>query len=185
MIAAGADGYTPQLLQSLFNVLTDRLLFDTLSFYDDMPAFKAFILGVVREEETPGLQADFQAVLDKKALVDSVRIVRPDFLRVLVFFVLKTQPALAKYSLALREGSLFRVLRQLETVYSAMKLDALEALMDALELDRFDTERRVMEASACGQLRVRVDKVARVVLFEENKTECDVLSSYLNALGAA
>ena len=95
---------------------------------------------------------------------------------------LKTQPVLAKYSLALREGILFRVLRQLETVYSAMKL---EALMDALELDRFDTERRVMEASACGQLRVRVDKVARVVLFEENKTECDVLSSYLNALGAA
>ena len=39
MIAAGADGYTPQLLQSLFNVVTDRLLFDTLSFYDDMPAF--------------------------------------------------------------------------------------------------------------------------------------------------
>ena len=98
---------------------------------------------------------------------------------------LRTQPALAKYSLALREGILFRVLRQLETVYSAMKLDALEALMDALELDRFDTERRVMEASACGQLRVRGDKVARVVLFEENKTECDVLSSYLNALGAA
>ena len=96
MIAAGADGYTPQLLQSLFNVVTDRLLFDTLSFYDDMPAFKAFILRVVREEETPGLQADFQAVLDKKALVDSVRIVHPDFLRVLVFFVLKTQPALQR-----------------------------------------------------------------------------------------
>ena len=98
---------------------------------------------------------------------------------------LKEQPELAKYSLPLRQGILFRVLRQLETVYSAMKLDALYALMDALELERFDAERMVMEASACGQLRVRVDKVARVVLFEENKTERDVLSDYLNALGAA
>ena len=97
----------------------------------------------------------------------------------------KSQPALAKYSQPLREGILFRVVRQLQTVYSAMKLDGLYHLMDALELDRFAAERRLMEASACGQLRVRMDKAARVVLFEENKTECDVLSSYLNALGAA
>ena len=45
-------------------------------------------------------------MLDKKALVDSVRIVHPDFLRVLVFFVLKTQPALQRSCLLLLKSFL-------------------------------------------------------------------------------
>lgn len=71
-----------------------------------MPDFKAFILSVVRQDEALSLQPGFQAVLEKKALLDSVRIVRPDFLRLLVFFMLKTQPQLQQNCLLLLKSFL-------------------------------------------------------------------------------
>lgn len=71
-----------------------------------MPDFKAFILSVVRQDEVLSLQPGFQAVLEKKALLDSVRIVRPDFLRLLVFFMLKTQPQLQQSCLLLLKSFL-------------------------------------------------------------------------------
>lgn len=98
---AGDAGFTSLLLQSLFNILVDRQVFDTLSFYDAFPKVKEFIVSVLKEEEVLGLQPDFEHVLEAKSLLDSVRIVRPDFLRVLLFFVLKTNESLQKNCLLL------------------------------------------------------------------------------------
>ena len=100
-IVAGDAGFTSLLLQSLFIILVDRQVFDTLSFYDAFPKVKEFIVGVLKEEEVLGLQPDFEHVLEAKSLLDSVRIVRPDFLRVLLFFVLKTNEGLQKNCLLL------------------------------------------------------------------------------------
>ena len=98
---AGDAGFTSLLLQSLFNILVDRQVFDTLSFYDAFPKVKEFIVSVLKEEEVLGLQPDFEHVLAATSLLDSVRIVRPDFLRVLLFFVLKTNESLQKNCLLL------------------------------------------------------------------------------------
>lgn len=98
---------------------------------------------------------------------------------------LEQQEELVKYVPQLQRMILFRVLQQLETVYSVMELSSFYALIDDLGLDRFAAERVVTEASSCGQLHIRVDKVHGVVLFNENVTESDVLSNYLNVLSTA
>ena len=67
-------------------------------FYQGQPVWNKRML---KEEEVLGLQPDFEHVLEAKSLLDSVRIVRPDFLRVLLFFVLKTNESLQKNCLLL------------------------------------------------------------------------------------
>ena len=76
-------------------------MFDTLSFYDAFPKVKEYVVNVLKEEEVLGLQPDFEHVIEARNLLDSVRIVRPDFLRVLLFFVLKTNESLQKSCLLL------------------------------------------------------------------------------------
>ena len=98
---------------------------------------------------------------------------------------LEQQEELARYVPQLQRVILFRVLQQLETVYSVMQLTSFYGLIDDLHLERFAAERMVTEASSCGQLHIRVDKVHGVVLFNENVTESDVLSNYLNVLSTS
>lgn len=53
-------------------------------------------MNVLKKEETLGLSSDFESVFEKKALIDSLRIVRPDFLSILLHFILHTEEALQR-----------------------------------------------------------------------------------------
>lgn len=88
--------YDRILIESLLNILVDRLVFDTFSYYERFPSFMEFVMSVLKKEETMGLSTDFEAVFEKKALIDSLRIVRPDFLSILLHFILHTEEALQK-----------------------------------------------------------------------------------------
>lgn len=88
--------YDRILIESLLNILVDRLVFDTFSYYERFPSFMEFVMSVLKKEETMGLSTDFESVFEKKALIDSLRIVRPDFLSILLHFILHTEEALQK-----------------------------------------------------------------------------------------
>lgn len=88
--------YDRILIESLLNILVDRLVFDTFSYYERFPAFMEFVMNVLKKEETLGLSSDFESVFEKKALIDSLRIVRPDFLSILLHFILHTEEALQR-----------------------------------------------------------------------------------------
>lgn len=88
--------YDRILIESLLNILVDRLVFDTFSYYERFPAFMEFVMNVLKKEETLGFSSDFESVFEKKALIDSLRIVRPDFLSILLHFILHTEEALQR-----------------------------------------------------------------------------------------
>ena len=84
------------LIESLLNILVDRFVFNTFSFYYDFPAFKEYVMKIISEEETMGCMNDFASTLNKKVLLDSIRIVRPDFLGIFLYFILRTEEDLQR-----------------------------------------------------------------------------------------
>ena len=54
---------------------------------------------------------------------------------------------------------LLRVLKQLESVYSVMKLENYTKLLSELHFDRYEAERLVVEAGLSSQLHIRLDYV--------------------------
>ena len=90
----------------MINLLLDRLVFNTLSFYHVFPTFGAFVLQTLQQEETLGLAESFDDVLHNSALLDSIRVVRPDFLTVLLFFMLRTDAQLQNHCLTLLKALL-------------------------------------------------------------------------------
>ena len=54
---------------------------------------------------------------------------------------------------------LLRVLKQLESVYSVMKLENYTKLLSELHFDRYEAERLVVEAGLSSQLHIRLDDV--------------------------
>ena len=55
----------------MINLLLDRLVFNTLSFYHIFPTFGAFVLQTLKQEETLGLADSFEDVISNTALLES------------------------------------------------------------------------------------------------------------------
>lgn len=85
----------------------------------------------------------------------------------------------AQFLPQLRAMILIRSLRQLENVYSVIKLENYNKLISDLSFDRHEAERIISEASSSKQLHVRVDYAHQCVYFRPHLAEREVLSSYL------
>ena len=85
----------------------------------------------------------------------------------------------AQFLPQLRATILIRSLRQLESVYSVIKLENYDKLISDLSFDRHEAERVISEASSSKQLHVRVDYAQQCVYFRPHLAEREVLSSYL------
>lgn len=77
---------------------------------------------------------------------------------------------------------LLRVLKQLESVYSVMKLENYTKLLSELHFDRYEAERLVVEAGLSSQLHIRLDYVKQCVFFNHGVAEHDVFSGFLSTL---
>ena len=82
----------------------------------------------------------------------------------------------------LRRMLLIRSLHQLESVYSAIKLENYIKLISDLQFDRYEAERIITEVSTSKYLHVRVDYANHCVYFRPHLAEREVLSSYLTTL---
>lgn len=80
---------------------------------------------------------------------------------------------------------LLRVLTQLESVYSVMKLENYTKIIDDLQFDRYEAERLVVEASASNQLHIRFDYLNRCVYFNHGVADKDIITHYMSSLSAA
>ena len=95
---------------------------------------------------------------------------------------IESTPEYAKYVPQLRRMILLRVLKQLESVYSVMKLENYTKLLSDLHFDRYEAERLVVEAGLSNQLHIRLDYVKQCVFFNHGVAEHDVFSGFLSKL---
>lgn len=117
----------------MINLLLDRLVFNTLSFYHIFPTFGAFVLQTLQQEETLGLAESFDDVLHNSALLDSIRVVRPDFLTVLLFFMLRTDAQLQNHCLTLLKALLESKNQQLNLIsITSQSKSLVDLLLDVL-----------------------------------------------------
>lgn len=77
---------------------------------------------------------------------------------------------------------LLRFLKQLESVYSVMKLENYTRLLSDLHFDRYEAERLVVEAGISNHLHIRLDYVNQCVYFKHGVSDQDVFSHYLSTL---
>lgn len=102
------------------------------------------------------------------------------------------QESLKKYLPQLRKMILLRVLKQMETVFSVMKLQNYEQLIEALCFERYEVgfvmnhyvqaERVVMEAGATGELHIRIDYRQQCIYFKPHIAEKDIVASSIYTL---
>ena len=136
MLTPEEKDFDSKLICSIINLLLDRLVFNTLSFYHNFPAFSAYVLQSLQQEETLGLADRFEDVLQRPALLDSIRIVRPDFLGVLLYFILRTDATLQKNCLLLLQALLESKNQQLNLIsVTSQSRSLVDLLLDVLNLD--------------------------------------------------
>lgn len=136
MLTPEEKDFDSKLVCSIINLLLDRLIFNTLSFYRNFPAFNTYVLQSLQQEETMGLADRFEDVLQRPALLDTIRIVRPDFLGVLLYFILRTDVTLQKNCLLLLKALLESKNQQLNLIsITSQSKGLVDLLLDVLHLD--------------------------------------------------
>ena len=83
-----------------------------------------------------GLADRFEDVLQRPALLDTIRIVRPDFLGVLLYFIRRTDVTLQKNCLLLLKALLESKNQQLNLIsITSQSKGLVDLLLDVLHLD--------------------------------------------------
>ena len=93
-------------------------------------------------------------------------------------------PEYSQYVPQLRRMVFLRVLTQLESVYSVMKLDNYTKIIDDLKFDRYEAERLVVEASSSNQLHIRFDYMNKCVYFNHGVADKDIITHYMSSLSS-
>ena len=94
------------LLMALVNILSDRMLFDQWDIQGSAEPMKMFVHTEMAKETDATLAPSFAAVLENRSVLDSVRLLRPDFLSVVLFFTLHADTKLQRDSLCLLRETL-------------------------------------------------------------------------------
>ena len=91
------------------------------------------MLQTLKQEETLGLADSFEDVISNTALLDSIRVVRPDFLTVLLFFMLRTDAQLQNQCLTLLKALLESKNQQLNLIsITSQNKSLVDLLLDVL-----------------------------------------------------
>ena len=91
------------------------------------------MLQTLQQEETLGLADSFDDVLNNSALLDSIRVVRPDFLTVLLFFMLRTDSKLQNCCLSLLKALLESKNQQLNLIsITSQSKSLVDLLLDVM-----------------------------------------------------
>lgn len=104
------------LLMALANILSDRMLFDQWDIQGSTEPMKMFVRTEMTKEADATLAPSFAAVLENRSVLDTVRLLRPDFLSVVLFFTLHADAKLQRDSLSLLREALQSRLSTLSVV---------------------------------------------------------------------
>ena len=91
---------------ALVNILSDRMLFDQWGIQGSTEPMKMFIHAEMEQETDATLAPSFAAVLENRSVLDWLRLLRPDFLSVILFFTLHADAKLQRDSLRLLRETL-------------------------------------------------------------------------------
>ena len=122
------------LLMALVNILTDRMLLDEWCLIDSDQQRKTFILSELRKESNTVLSTSFQDILKQEEVMDSIQIKRPDFLSILLFFTLHSNPSLQRDCLLFLHGLLMSHMKQVNLIaVTSPSLSLVDHLLTDLE----------------------------------------------------
>ena len=170
------------LLMALVNILTDRMLFDVWCFTESDEGRKAFIQSELRKEEGTVLATSFRNVIEQEEVMDSIQIKRPDFLSILLFFTLHSDPVLQRDCLLFLRGLLVSHMKQVNLIaVTSLSLSLVDHLLTDLENyapENVDLVLSVIECVAKHNMTVQqLKKIFRLL-----HTQGDHRAKYANSI---